>query len=164
MAAPVPVEACLLDMGSTTASRPHGRDLRKGRFSEANRTYHLTTTTLHRQPVFNDPYAARVLIRALRAEEERGRAHTLAFVVMPDHLHWLVELADSATLASVVGDVKSVTAHRLGGHLWQAGYYDHALRRDEDVRTLERYMIANPLRAGLVERLGDYPHWDAIWL
>jgi len=26
------------------------------------------------------------------------------------------------------------------------------------------YIVANPLRAGLVERLGDCPHWDAVWL
>jgi hypothetical protein len=29
---------------------------------------------------------------------------------------------------------------------------------------LARYIVANPLRAGLVEHLGDYPHWDAVWL
>jgi putative transposase len=30
--------------------------------------------------------------------------------------------------------------------------------------SIARYIVANPLRAGLVERLGDYPHWDAVWL
>jgi hypothetical protein len=29
---------------------------------------------------------------------------------------------------------------------------------------MARYVVANPLRAGLVKRLGDYPLWDAIWL
>ncbi|MBB5859537.1 hypothetical protein GGR69_001194 [Xanthomonas arboricola] len=29
---------------------------------------------------------------------------------------------------------------------------------------MARYLIANPLRAGLVARVGDYPFWDAIWL
>jgi len=51
-----------------------------------------------------------------------------------------------------------------GGPVWQKGYYDHAVRCDEDLRRLARYMIANPLRAGLVERIGDYPLWDAVWL
>ncbi|MFV3290267.1 transposase, partial [Pseudomonas sp. NY11955] len=27
-----------------------------------------------------------------------------------------------------------------------------------------RYIVANPIRAGLVSRVGDYPHWDAVWL
>ncbi|MEQ7866160.1 transposase, partial [Xanthomonas sp. WHRI 8393] len=34
----------------------------------------------------------------------------------------------------------------------------------DDLRLAARYLIANPLRAGLVERVGDYPFWDAIWL
>ena len=34
----------------------------------------------------------------------------------------------------------------------------------EDVRAVARYIIANPLRAGLCERIGDYPLWDAAWL
>jgi REP element-mobilizing transposase RayT len=50
------------------------------------------------------------------------------------------------------------------GSLWQRGFHDHALRRDEDQQQVARYIIANPLRAGLVEKIGDYPLWDAIWL
>ena len=46
----------------------------------------------------------------------------------------------------------------------QDGYHDHALRQEEDLRAVARYIIANPVRAGLVERIGDYPHWDAAWL
>ena len=48
--------------------------------------------------------------------------------------------------------------------VWQRGYYDRALRRDEDRKAAARYIVMNPLRAGLVKRLGDYPLWDAIWL
>jgi hypothetical protein len=48
--------------------------------------------------------------------------------------------------------------------LWQKGYHDRALRRDEDLQQAARYIVANPLRAGLVKRLGDYPLWDAVWL
>lgn len=44
------------------------------------------------------------------------------------------------------------------GPFWQRSFYDHALRREEDRLQLARYVVANPLRAGIVERLGDYPH------
>lgn len=139
-------------------TEPHSRALRNGRFSEPGRIYHVRATTLHRQAVFSDLFAARVLINALRREQELERASTLAFVVMPDHLHWLMQLGEKATLGRVVGSVKSVTAHRLGSALWQEGFFDHALRREEDVHVLARYIIANPLRAGLVTSIGDYPH------
>ena len=48
--------------------------------------------------------------------------------------------------------------------VWQRGFYDHAIRREENLRNVARYIVANPLRAGLVQQIGDYPLWDAIWL
>ncbi len=48
--------------------------------------------------------------------------------------------------------------------VWQKGYHDRAVRREEDLRHIARYIVANPLRAGLVRKVGDYPLWDAIWL
>jgi putative transposase len=50
------------------------------------------------------------------------------------------------------------------GKLWQRGFYDHALRKDEDVLKLARYIVANPIRAGIINKIGDYPLWDAVWL
>lgn len=91
-------------------------------------------------------------------------SRTLAFVVMPDHLHWLFRLDAAATLSQVVQRVKSVSAHRIRRALWQAGFHDRGAREGEDVRNQARYIVANPLRAGLVETVGDYPHSDAIWI
>jgi putative transposase len=143
--------------------RFHGKELRKGRISENNRIYHITTTTYQRRPRFTQLAAARLVINALRTEAENKQAETLAFVLMPDHLHWLLQL-NTGGLSSLVGRVKSVTSHKIGGNVWQSGFYDHAFRNDEDVVATARYIVANPLRAGLVERVEDYPHWDAIWL
>jgi putative transposase len=72
--------------------KPHGKDLRKGRVSLPGQVYHVTTVTLDRKPVFADLRPARVLINALREAQARGEATTLAFVLMPDHLHWLLQL------------------------------------------------------------------------
>jgi REP element-mobilizing transposase RayT len=89
---------------------------------------------------------------------------------MPDHLHWLFQLRGQNTLEQVVGTVKSVSAHGLDrylcrrGRVWQAGYYDHALRKEEELIGVARYIVENPLRAGLVKNLGDYPLWDSIWI
>jgi putative transposase len=53
---------------------------------------------------------------------------------------------------------------RVAGPLWQKGFHDHAVRGDEDMRALARYVVANPVRAGLVRSVREYPHWDARWL
>lgn len=144
--------------------KPHSSALRRGRYSELGRIYLVTSVTHRRKPVFRDLCAARVLVRSLMREQEEDRACTLAYVVMPDHFHWLMQLGDDRSLSVVVRTVKSVTAHRLGSAVWQQGFHDHALRREEDIKEIARYVVANPLRAGLVTRLGDYPHWDAMWI
>lgn len=110
----------------------HGRNLRRGRRSEPGRVYLVTTVTHQRLPHFRDFYLGRLLVHVLRGESPR--AQTLAYVVMPDHLHWLLQLGDGHSLSRVVADVKSVSSRRIGaacswrGSLWQAGFHDHALR------------------------------------
>ncbi len=48
--------------------------------------------------------------------------------------------------------------------VWQHGFFDRAVRRECNLIALSRYIVANPLRAGLVEEIGDYPLWDAVWM
>ena len=146
-----------------------GHALRQGRFSEPGRAYLLTAVTHQRQPVFTDWRAARLAIAEMRAIHEAKLAESLAWVLMPDHLHWLVVIGD-IPLQTLMQRIKSRSAIAINqacqrhGRLWQKSFYDRALRRDEDLQSVARYIVANPLRAGLVKRLGDYPLWDAAWL
>ncbi len=137
--------------------------LRTGRWSCGGQIYLVTTVTKNRAPVFAELSAARTLINIIRQDERLGSHQTLCFVVMPDDLHWLLELRQ-AQLSQLVGRVKSLSAKRLGKPIWQKGFHDHALRQEEDIQRVARYVVANPLRAGLVTTLADYPHWDAVWM
>ncbi|MFR0672087.1 REP-associated tyrosine transposase [Enterobacterales bacterium AW_CKDN230030176-1A_HGKHYDSX7] len=74
--------------------RPHGNDLRRGRYSEPGRLYLLTSVTLDRTPHFTDLRSARLLINQFQVAQAERIARSLAWVVMPDHFHWLVELGD----------------------------------------------------------------------
>ena len=143
--------------------RQHSRDLRKGRYSETGRIYLVTTTTHQRTPWFQDLLNARCLVQALMEAQQRGLSETLAYALMPDHLHWLLVLGEKRNLSTVVGGVKSLSAHRIGHRIWQTGFHDHGLRHEKDLKEVSRYVVANPLRAGLVKSLRDYPHWDSIW-
>ncbi|MDO5291028.1 MAG: transposase [Pseudomonadota bacterium] len=150
--------------------RPRSSALRRGRVSLAGHAYLLTTVTHGRAPVFSEFALARAAVAALRACDEAGECQTLAFVLMPDHLHWLLILQGRA-LDAVMRRFKSVSARQVNGlrgvqgvPLWQPGFHDHALRGDEDWRAAARYVVGNPVRAGLVASVMDYPHWDAIWV
>ena len=148
----------------------HAINLRKGRFSQFGQIYLITTVTQDRDPLFRNLYYARIVIGSLTYLHQKEYAQSLAFVLMPDHLHWLFSLGLEKNLSEVIHSLKRHTSREINKHLlkqqpiWQAGFYDHALRKEEDIKHAARYVVANPLRAKIVNSIGDYPHWDAMWL
>jgi len=143
--------------------------LTKGRHSSLYSAYAVTLVTRQRQRLFGDP-AMSVIVRAwLRQSDHEGSSQTHAWVVMPDHLHWLFALRNGE-LSDRVRRFKSRSARAINqarqtcGAVWQAGFHDHRLRDDEDLLIRARYIIANPLRAGLVEDVREYPHWGCRWI
>jgi len=153
----------------------HGRGtghaaLRRGRVSLPHHVYHLTVTTKDRNPVFRDFTAASAAARCFEEVAPLGGTVLLAWVLMPDHVHWLLQLGDQDSITGVVTRLKSGSARAANaelnrsGAVWSRAYHDHVLRSDEDLQAVARYIVANPIRAGLVRRVGDYPFWNAIWL
>jgi REP element-mobilizing transposase RayT len=129
----------------------------------------LTAVTQHRAPIFSDFQLGRLVVEQLRLAHEERIVTSIAWVVMPDHFHWMLELHDK-TLGELMCRIKSRSSLSINkakgsiGRLWQKGYHDRALRKEENVKNVARYIIQNPLRANLAQRAGDYPLWDAQWL
>lgn len=88
---------------------------------------------------------------------------------MPDHLHVLVTLGHAESLSHLMARVKAVSARSAlavthgAAPLWASAFHDHALRTDEHLAIAARYIIANPVRAGLVDHVGLWPFWDCAW-
>jgi putative transposase len=147
---------------------PRSHALRQGRYSKANLIYVVTTVCADRKPLFASFLNARALVCSLQQTE--ASALTLCFVVMPDHLHWMLQLKEGAQLSTTVRFVKAQTTRKLKarwpgvGTVWQRGFHDHAVRGEENLRGLARYIIANPVRAGLARSAAHYSHWDCLWL
>jgi len=79
---------------------------------------------------------------------------------MPDHVHVLVEgLEATSDLAGMLARWKQRTGYEhsrtTGERLWQGGFYDHVLREEEDRLVVVKYILENPVRAGLIESLFD---------
>ncbi|MBW1798106.1 MAG: transposase, partial [Deltaproteobacteria bacterium] len=121
--------------------------LRLGRWSEPGRLYLVTTVTNNRKRLFNDFFAGRLVVTEMRRLENDRLVNSLAWVLMPDHLHWLFGLLDRAALSRVIHLLKGRSAYHINkrlkrhGPLWQRAFYDHALRREEDIRQVARYII-----------------------
>jgi len=124
--------------------------------------YSLTLACAHRRAVFVDKCVVENCIEALRSGAEKRGVAVLAYCFMPDHLHLLVEGGAGSDVPQFVKDFKQRTSYayrRVSGEaLWQKSYYDHVLRREEDVREAARYVVGNPVRAGLVKAARDHPY------
>jgi REP element-mobilizing transposase RayT len=95
---------------------------------------------------------------------------------MPDHVHILVSSDEGSDLVRfvhgfkqrtgwwlrnryVTGGLKaSPTTASASAGLWQKSYYDHILRREEDVYDVIRYILENPVQAGIVDLWSEYPY------
>lgn len=73
----------------------HQSRLRRGRVSLPGQACHIISATHARRPVFSDPIAARRVVIAMQHMQEDGWLHAHAWVLMPDHLHWLLPWANA---------------------------------------------------------------------
>lgn len=112
-----------------------------------------------------DMRAAQIIIDAIKWLHEQKRWTCKAYVVMPDHIHMVVVLGSEQSLSSVMSSFGKYTARKLNdfmgskGQIWQHGFYDHCLRKDESYIKHLRYICENPLRKGWVEKVEDWPFW-----
>jgi REP element-mobilizing transposase RayT len=145
-------------------------DLLRGRASIGGQIYLVTTVTRGRARLFTNLYLGRIVVRELHSAATPACATTPAYVVMPDHLHWLLQLQSGIDLSEVVWAVKGRSsfginrARDVRGCVWQPKFHDRALRSDEPLGAVARYVVCNPIRAGLVRRLHEYSLWDCVWM
>ncbi|MGJ8652909.1 MAG: REP-associated tyrosine transposase [Opitutaceae bacterium] len=134
------------------------RALRRGRISIPEARYFITIVTNDRKPSL----ACDGFYTALLDVCDSLPACTLAFVIMPDHIHWLFELDRSHQLPDIIRLLKG----RLSPALrelqlsWQKGaYHDRRLRPDDEISPFLRYMLCNPYRKHLCELEEPWPYW-----
>ena len=138
----------------------HGHEaLRRGRWSETGAEYFLTFCTTDRQPGLTQP----ALLKSIWSEADRlgteSEWYLRTGVVMPDHLHLLVEISSPAGLAGAVRRFKGRLAPvlRRTALRWQPAYFDHRMRPEEDRLPVFRYIFLNPNRASLIVQNKKWP-------
>ena len=128
--------------------------------------YFLTICTAQRVEHFKNAEKVDTAVRHFLQSAERERIALIVYCVMPDHIHLLVDgLDDGAELLPFVKLAKQKSGfefkQRTGQRLWQDGYYEHVLRDEERTEDVVFYIIANPVRKGLVTDVMDYPYWGS---
>jgi REP element-mobilizing transposase RayT len=118
--------------------------------------------------LFDTLALGRIVVRTMRQSDKEALSKTIAFVVMPDHVHWLFSLGDNYPLSKVINLFKGRSArivnqcHQRPVQVWQPAFHDHAVRDTESLSSIVRYIVMNPVRAKIVEKIGDYSLWDCV--
>jgi putative transposase len=124
--------------------------------------YSLTFCTTFRAKLFVDADVVQlVLSQFLRAAVEEDFS-VLAYCFMPDHVHFLVQgNAESSDGRRLIRLGKQYAGYaysrKYGRKLWQPWGFERVLRDEDASFTVARYVVENPVRAGLVKTVSEYP-------
>lgn len=125
--------------------------------------YFLTFVTHDRRRVFTDADVVDPAWAQIRRAAERRAFRVIAYCFMPDHVHLVVKgVADDSDLKAFAKLAKQCTGYHYakahpGTRLWQHGANDHIVRDHVDLLDRVRYVLHNPVVAGLAEKPEDYP-------
>lgn len=149
--------------------------------------HYITMSTVGRQPLFTTVSRVRALQGRLNRARKRYVLLCAAYVIMPDHLHWLIypteagyedfavrqiqrrtRWADDPArhyLPRIVDDVKRGTTTEIRGlerslppRIWQSGFWDRPVMDIHRLPNIVNNIHQNPVRAGLCEHPADYPY------
>ncbi len=124
--------------------------------------YFLTFCTFQRRRRFTDVAAVGVALNQILRVAAREQFAVAAYCFMPDHLHLLVHgMSEDADVRRFIKLAKQCSGHAFSQtqreHLWQRYGYERVLRGDEETLPVARYILENPVRAGLAECPREYP-------
>jgi putative transposase len=121
-------------------------------------TMFLTTVTKNRQEYFSNPAAARIAVETLYTIQDFYPFFLHAFVIMPDHCHFLLRIPEGGSISKTMGVYKRAVAFNVGrGPLWQSRF---DCRMPDNIYGTIDYIHNNPVVAGLCEIPEEYP-WSS---
>jgi putative transposase len=129
--------------------------------------YSLTLCTFQRHRAFESSVVVAGVLARVNSTAEHEAFSVLAYCFMPDHLHLLVRgdapTSDANRFLSRTKQLSGYSYSRSHNRpLWQRSSWDRVLRAEEETWTVVRYILANPVRAGIVLSPLDYPHSGSL--
>ena len=134
----------------------------------------ITQVIAYRIPIFRDDELVDLLRAVLHEAQARYPFRMLAYVFLPDHFHLLIRPRPDITHSQIMHSVKPnftklykqrISFTGVGMRFWQARYYDHVIRDEEDFAHHLDYIHYNPVRHGYVSRPelwrhSSFGHWQ----
>ena len=118
----------------------------------------ITTNIQGRIPLFGDPACARIAVETLYSIQDFYPFFLFAFVIMPDHIHLLVNMPKGGSISKMMGIYKRAVSFNIGqGPIWQSRFH---IEYPKNIDKVIDYIHQNPVKAGLCHHDTDYP-WSS---
>jgi putative transposase len=135
------------------------------RFYESRQLHFLTFSCYHRRPNLGNIASRTIIESALERVRHQHGLCVYGYVVIPEHVHLLVNEPERGTLAQAMQSLKQDVAHsmalRAADPFWQARYYDFNVWSECKFVEKLRYIHRNPVNRGLVVRPEDWA-WSSF--
>ena len=124
-------------------------------YAASNAVFFLTLCSHERQPVFTDTAFNIAIIDCIKEEKERVEHAIYTYCLMPDHLHLLSSPRESGiSVTQFMGGLSSKVTrlswgYGFSGKLFQRSFYDHIVRKEEDLKEIAKYILNNPVRKNM---------------
>ncbi|WP_373483524.1 transposase [Acetobacterium sp.] len=137
---------------------------RQARVKSTTGIYHVMLKGLDGRNLFLDDSDRSIFMEKLNKARETGGFQLYAYCLMDNHVHLLIKEGEELGTSIKRITVGYVQLHnnKYGrtGHLFQNRFSSEAVEDDQYLMTVVRYIHCNPLKAGMVTRLEDYP-WSS---
>jgi len=125
--------------------------------------FFVTLCTAGRRGCLANPLVHEAFINYCRRSCMRHGTVAGRYVIMPEHIHLFLRLGRLARISSWVGGLKQcltlvLRPQGVRDSVWQRGFFDHVMRSAESYSQKWDYVLQNPIRAGLVKRIEDWPY------
>ena len=134
------------------------------RFQRAEALHFITFSCFHRLPFLEAPGPKETVEDLLEQTRARHRARVYAYVLMPEHIHLLINEPPSILVAQFLKALKQIASRKLRGdrrQFWQPRYFDSNIRGEAARSEVIRYIHRNPVKRGLVASAGQY-RWSSF--
>ena len=127
-------------------------------------TYFFTLVTFQRRKIFDTPSKLDFLYGVIRQVQRNKPFDLLAYCLLPDHIHLLMELPEEDSDFSIrIREIKRLTTLRMKhetsesiNRIWQDKFWEHTIRDEKDLQTHFDYIHYNPIKHGLMQ---TYDGW-----
>jgi REP-associated tyrosine transposase len=134
------------------------------RFQKAEALHFITFSCFHRLPFLAAPEPKETFEAVLERTRARHQARVYAYVLMPEHIHLLINEPPLILLAQFLKALKQITSRKLRGHhrqFWQDPYFDANIHGETARSEVIRYIHRNPVKRGLVASPEQY-RWSSF--